>query len=203
MHSLKFLGEKKDAMTPIPENYLHCSICDRFRHPDDFSSKQKKPENDLNRYCLRHSSTSCFNQSYRRPPPLPAHLIHDTSSDSSSNVVVADDDVDDDDDNDNDDDKEENAEDIVISPVSVGKRLTKNSPRKMTTANRKHSAESNLTSANNRSLDEDLVDTEEEDVPESYLYCSQCEEYFPPDRFTPNQREILKRRCIRHFAEIK
>lgn len=61
------LLEESKASTPQrsqqPKGYLYCSPCGQYYPHDSFSQKQAKVANDQSRYCLRHSTTSAFNQS--------------------------------------------------------------------------------------------------------------------------------------------
>eukprot|EP01033_Poteriospumella_lacustris_P009666 gene9666-6916_t len=58
----------------IPQRkLLFCSMCERHFNADDFSAKQLR-EAPADRFCLRHTGTSAFGASYRRPAQQPTGL---------------------------------------------------------------------------------------------------------------------------------
>jgi hypothetical protein len=66
------VGEEDDGSYTeeydIPQaNLLYCAPCDHYYSPDDFSGIQRKNTCDSDRFCLRHTSTSSFGASYRKP----------------------------------------------------------------------------------------------------------------------------------------
>ena len=54
--------EDEDKEAACRVNKLYCFICETHLCFDDFSAIQRQHEDEEDRYCLRHSSTSAFNQ---------------------------------------------------------------------------------------------------------------------------------------------
>ncbi|KAI8894212.1 hypothetical protein BC833DRAFT_568540 [Globomyces pollinis-pini] len=69
-----------------------CCFCGKFLASSDFSKIQLDLPNNQERYCLRHTSTSSFNRSYRKPETLKPLPI----SDSDSEQEVSDSSIEDD-----------------------------------------------------------------------------------------------------------
>ena len=71
-------------------NTLWCSVCGEDIHTDSFSAKQQKVDEDEERFCLRHTGTSGYGRSYKRPqgvrkltngsPPLTLRLTSPLST---------------------------------------------------------------------------------------------------------------------------
>lgn len=49
---------------------LLCVRCNERRHPDNFSDRQRRDGTDTDRYCLLHTGTGGFGNSYKRPRPV-------------------------------------------------------------------------------------------------------------------------------------
>jgi hypothetical protein len=73
--------EYSDEDAPLEVQQLWCGMCSEWFHPDSFSVKQQKEPHE--RYCLRHTSTSCFGRTFTRPPP-PAPSESSSQSDDEA-----------------------------------------------------------------------------------------------------------------------
>ncbi|KAJ3066731.1 hypothetical protein HDU98_009994 [Podochytrium sp. JEL0797] len=73
---------------------LFCCPCRAYLSIDSFSAKQKKEPDNEERYCLRHTSTSCFNTHYSKPE----RLANEKAPPDVYGVAIDDDDSSDDDD---------------------------------------------------------------------------------------------------------
>ena len=71
----------------VPHNHLFCWQCNEYFHEDSFSAAQKRvakacPQEGI--YCLRHTSSSAFNSSYKKAP-RPTKIQDSESEELESN----------------------------------------------------------------------------------------------------------------------
>lgn len=72
-------SDEEEVMEIIARYKYFCYKCNKKVNRDSFSDAMKRRYKDSRHkckiYCLKHTSTSCFNQSYKRPPPVNLRAI--------------------------------------------------------------------------------------------------------------------------------